>query len=95
MQPLPLDKPGRAEGWEAWQETGSLGDETLIKSLNTTNLIILTSPLTNIGAPVKAAEGVIEAVHVRLSHTPAVRHSTCDTRGLLIGQWSLWSLLIG
>jgi len=34
------------------------------------------SPLTHVGASVKAAEGVIEAVHVRLSHTPAVRHST-------------------
>jgi len=34
------------------------------------------SSLTHIGTSVKAAEGVIEAVHVRLSHTPAVRHST-------------------
>ena len=95
MQPLPLDKPGLAEGWEAWQETGSLGDETLIKSLNTTNPIILTSSLTHVDASVKAAEGVVDAVHVRLSNTPAVRHSTCDIRELLIGQLLLWSLLIG
>ena len=48
-------------------------------------LIILTRSLTHVGAPVEAAEGVVEAVHVSLAHTPAVRHPTCDTR-LLIGQ---------
>jgi len=32
--------------------------------------------LTNVGAPVEAAEGVVETVHVRLAHTPAVRHLT-------------------
>ena len=54
-------------------------------SLSLKQLIILTRSLTNVGAPVEAAEGIVETVHVRLAHTPAVRHPTCDTR-VLIGQ---------
>ena len=50
--------------------------------------IILTSSLAHVCTPVEAAEGVVEAVHVRLAHTPAVRHPACDTR-TLIGQGSV------
>ena len=48
---------------------------------------ILTRSLTHVGAPVEAAEGVVEAVHVRLAHAPAVRHPTCDKGS----HWSLWA----